>query len=199
MTPVGFDERRARQLLWVAGAVIGLGVYAVVLRGADQPADPVIEPPKVTRSDVPPPGDPARVPLDGFDEIAVAVRPTDGRDVLAWCLLAARTAEQRARGLMEVTDLQGYSGMAFLYDTDVSNGFYMRNTPTPLSIAWIDAAGSLVSTADMAPCADRDGCPTYEPSGSYRTAIEVFQGGLAALGITEGAAVTVGGSCAPRG
>ena len=30
---------------------------------------------------------------------------------------------------MEVTDLQGYSGMVFVYDEDVANGFYMRNTP----------------------------------------------------------------------
>ena len=99
---------------------------------------------------------------------------------------------------MEVTDLRGYSGMAFLYDEDSTGGFYMRNTPTPLSIAWIDAAGGLVSTADMAPCEDREGCPTYPPAGPYRTAIEVFQGGLDDLGITSGATVTVGGACAPR-
>ena len=66
---------------------------------------------------------------------------------------------------MEVTDLQGYSGMAFVYDEDVQNAFHMRNTPTPLSIAWIAADGSVVSTADMEPCEDRDGCPTYPPVG----------------------------------
>jgi uncharacterized membrane protein (UPF0127 family) len=197
---VSFDERRARQLLWVAGAVAALGVYAFVLRGADQPADPYIAPPGATTTlpDVEPPGDPARVPLDGFDEIAVTVAPAGGGDLWSWCLLAALRSEQRARGLMEVTDLQGYSGMAFVYDSDVTNGFYMRNTPTPLSIAWIDSAGAVVSTADMAPCEDKDGCPTYQAAGPYRTAIEVFQGGLDDLGIVEGATVTVGGACAPR-
>ena len=44
----------------------------------------------------------------------------------------------------------------------------------------------------MAPCEDRDGCPTYQAAGPYRTAIEVFQGDLDDLGITEGATVTVG-------
>jgi uncharacterized membrane protein (UPF0127 family) len=200
MTLVMFDERRARQLLWVACAVIGLGLYAFVLRGADQPEDPYIQPAasSTTLPDVAPPGDPSRVPLDGFDEVAVSVQPAGGGGFLSWCLLAARSAEQRSRGLMQVTDLQGYSGMAFLYDTDVSNTFYMRNTPTPLSIAWIDAAGAVVSMADMAPCDDRDDCPRYEPAGPYRSAIEVFQGGLPDLGVTPGARVLVGGSCAPR-
>jgi uncharacterized membrane protein (UPF0127 family) len=200
MTPVTFDERRARQVLWVAFVVIGLGVYSFVLRGADQPEDPYIRPPasSTTLPGVAPPGDPARVPIDGFDEVAISVQPAAGGELLSWCLLAARAAEQRARGLMTVTDLQGYSGMAFLYDADVTNGFYMRNTPTPLSIAWIDAMGAIVSTADMAPCEDRDGCPTYQAAGPYRTAIEVFQGGLDDLGIVPGATVTVGGPCAAR-
>lgn len=200
MTAVRFDERRARQVLWMACATAGVGLFAFVLRGADQPADPFIEPPATTTSlpDVAPPGDPARVPLEGFDEVAVVVDPVDGGDLLAWCLLLAQEAEQRQRGLMEVTDLQGYDGMAFRYDTDVTNGFYMRNTPSPLSIAWIDAAGGVVSTADMAPCEDRDGCPSYLAAGPYRTAIEVFQGRLDDLGIAPGATVLVGGSCAPR-
>ena len=71
MGAVSFDERRARHLLWVAGAMIGLGIYAFVLRGADQPADPSIQPAGATTVPVvTPPGDPARVPLEGFDEVA---------------------------------------------------------------------------------------------------------------------------------
>lgn len=199
MAPVSFDERHLRWLLWAALAVAALGVWAFVLRGADQPADPYLAPKVAALPEgVAPPGDPARVPLDGFDEIAITVTPAGGGQLLAWCLLAAFTPAQRARGLMTVTDLQGYSGMAFVYEQDVTSAFYMRNTPTPLSIAWIDAAGGVVSTADMAPCEDRQGCPTYPPAGSYRTAIEVFQGQLADLGITPGATVTVGGACAAR-
>lgn len=197
-----------RALLWVAVALAGFGIWAFFLRGADEPADPAlgapVDPalglgtaPADTGTSVPPPGEQARVLLAAFSEVAITVDPPGEGGLLAWCLLAAITAEQRSRGLMEVTDLQGYSGMAFLYDEPVENAFYMRNTPMPLSIAWIDGDGALVSTADMVPCEDREGCPTYPPAGPYRTAIEVPQGRLGHLGITEGAIVTVDGACAP--
>jgi uncharacterized membrane protein (UPF0127 family) len=208
---VDLTLRQMRALLWVAVALIGFGIWAFFLRGADEPADPVLGAPVdpalglgTASTDPgdpgpspPTPGDPERVLLPGFSEVAITVDPPGEGGLLAWCLLAAITAEQRSRGLMEVTDLQGYPGMAFLYDEPVENAFYMRNTPMPLSIAWIDGDGTLVSTADMVPCEDREGCPTYPPGGPYRTAIEVPQGRLGDLGITEGAIVTVGGACAP--
>ena len=234
MAPVSFQERHIRLFLALALVVVGLGVYAFVLKGADQPADPYLDTGAATSSTTttaadggpgatdaaepgaegdgtddstvggPPeggdlPGNPDRVPLEGFGEVAVAVQPEGVDGWLRWCLLAARDAAERGRGLMEVTDLQGYSGMAFLYDDDATGGFYMRNTPTPLSIAWIGAAGEVVTILDMEPCEDRDGCPTYHPTGPYRTAIEVFRGDLEGLGITPGATVAVGGSCAPLG
>ncbi|MGK2947935.1 MAG: DUF192 domain-containing protein [Acidimicrobiales bacterium] len=198
------DEGRLRLLLIVAVALVGAGLWAFVLRGADGPADPELgtevgqSPPTTSATGAGPPGDPDRVLLEGFTEIAITVDPGDA-DLLSWCLLAAIEAAQRSRGLMEVTDLQGYSGMAFLYEEDTATSFYMRNTPTPLSIAYIAADGSVVSTTDMEPCEDREGCPTYPPAGPFRTAIEVFQGDLPALGITDDATVTVGGACAPIG
>ena len=64
--------------------------------------------------------------------MAIAVTDAEGK-VVGWCLLLADTPERRQRGLMEVTDLQGYPGMLFTWTEDSSNSFYMRNTPTPLS------------------------------------------------------------------
>jgi len=196
---VTLDDRGLRRLLLVAAAVIGLGLYAFVLRGADQPADPELGPAAdASLGDIVPPGDPNRVPLGDFAELAIAVRPADGGDPLLWCLLAALDAQHRARGLMEVTDLQGYSGMIFVYPEDSTGSYYMRNVPRPLSIAWIDAEGGIVSTTDMPPCEDREGCPTYPAAGPYRYAVETFEGGLEGLGITEGATVSLAGACAPR-
>jgi uncharacterized membrane protein (UPF0127 family)/predicted outer membrane lipoprotein len=171
------EERLARWLLGLSIAVAFAGVAALLLRSPDDDAP--------TAAD----------PLSDFGHVAVRVQPEDGTGSLLWCLLAAVSADQRSRGLMEVTDLGRFEGMAFVYDEDVDHGFYMRNTPTPLSIAWISAAGEVVSTADMAPCGDREGCPVYPPGGRYRYAVEVFQGRLDDLGITEGATVLVGGPC----
>jgi len=147
-----------------------------------------------------PPGEVQRMLLDGFGEVAIAITDSDG-EVEGWCVLLADTVERRQRGLMEVEDLQGYPGMLFVWDVDTSSSFYMRNTPTPLSIAWFDDDGRYVSEADMEPCGDREDCPLYspEPSGaSYRFALEVPQGQLPALGVGEGSVLRVGGDCAPR-
>ncbi len=151
-----------------------------------------------------PPGPADRVPLEEFDvddlsfgEVAMAITGSDG-EVTGWCVLVAATSEQRQRGLMEVTDLGGYTGMLFVWDADSSSSFYMRNTPTPLSIAWFTAGGDLVSTAAMDPCADETDCPTYPAVGRYRFALEVPQGELGAMGVADGSTLAVGGECAPR-
>ena len=92
-------------------------------------------------------------------------------------------------------DLSGYDAMVFRFDVDGTGGFYMRNVPVGLSIAWFTAEGRFVSSTDMAPCPDREGCPTYVPAGPYRIAVEVLEGGLGRLGIGEGSVLTVGGAC----
>jgi uncharacterized protein len=145
-----------------------------------------------------PPGDPGRTPLDGFGEVAIGVRQPDG-SVSGWCVLLAMTMAQRQQGLMRVEDLGGYSGMLFVFDQDSQASFYMANTPMPLSIAWFDAEGELVSTTDMDPCLDPNAnCPTFPADGPYRFALEVPQGGLGDLGIGPGSRLSVGGSCADR-
>lgn len=146
------------------------------------------------------PGPADRERLEGFGEVAIAVRAPDG-SVLGWCVLAAEDDEQRGRGLMEVSDLGGYAGMLFVFDQDATSQFFMRNTVMPLSIAWFDAAGELVATEDMEPCPDSvANCPLYpeEPPDPYRFALEVPQGELATLGVEEGSVLRVGGDCAAR-
>jgi uncharacterized membrane protein (UPF0127 family) len=148
-----------------------------------------------------PPGLAEREPLEGgFGEVAIAITAPDG-EVLGWCVLVADDDELRARGLMEVTDLQGYAGMLFVWNEDSTSQFYMRDTVMPLSIAWFDAAGELVATEDMEPCPDTVAdCPLYpdEPPDPYRFALEVPQGDLPSLGIEEGSRLRVGGDCAAR-
>jgi uncharacterized protein len=136
--------------------------------------------------------------LDGFEEVTVTVTAPDGT-TREWCLLLAATPEARERGLMFVTDptLGGYDGMLFQFDEDGSGGFWMKDTRLPLSIAYVAADGTIVSTADMAPCPDgTERCPGYPPSGPYRYAVEVVQGRLDDLGLEGDARLEVGGrSC----
>ena len=142
------------------------------------------------------PGPADRTGLPDVGEAAASITAADGT-VTGCCLLVAATDEQRQRGLMEVTDLGGYQGMVFVWDADTSGGFWMRNTPTPLSIAWFDADGDFVSSADMEPCsATAPDCPVYPPGGSYRFAVEVFQGDLERLGVGPGSRLALGGDCA---
>jgi uncharacterized membrane protein (UPF0127 family) len=125
-----------------------------------------------------------RVTIPGFDEVAVEVTDQAG-DVLEWCLLLAAAAEQYTQGLMRVTDLGDYAGMLFDFPAgERDGGFWMRDTALPLSIAYLDADGGIVSTADMDPCLDQgDDCPSYPPEGPYEDTVEVVQGGLEALGL----------------
>lgn len=147
-----------------------------------------------------PPGEADRGELGNFGEVAIAITDADG-EVVGWCVLLADSPELRQRGLMEVEDLEGYSGMLFVWDTDATSQFYMRNTPMPLSIAWFAADGELVAEADMEPCGDEEGCPLYPADGAldpYRFALEVPQGELEPLGVEEGSTLRIGGDCVDR-
>jgi len=83
-----------------------------------------------------------------------------------------------------------------VYDEDSQGSFWMRNTILPLSIAYVDADGEVVSTADMEPCpAGTTDCPTYPPGGPYRMALEVPQGQLPDLGVASGSRLALGADC----
>jgi len=188
-------DRRLRRLKLAAYLVVGLGLAAFVVQGANSPADPSF----VGEGDEGGRAEDGPDALSDFGAVAITVAAPGG-GVLEWCLLLAATEAERQRGLMEVTDpaLGGYDGMLFRYDQEVSVPFYMRNTPMPLTIAYIEGSGRIVSSTDMAPCPDAEGCPTYPPAGPYRWALEVPQGGLGRLGLAGDAVFTdTGGTCAP--
>ena len=140
-----------------------------------------------------------RTPLRGFGEVAVTIVSGDGK-VCHECLMSAFSAAQRERGLMEVEDptLGGYDGMLFEFPTEVRGSFWMRRTPLPLSIAYFDEDGRLVSTADMAPCGDSSDCPTYPAKDQFAYALEVPQGMLEELGVIGDARLTIDARACPK-
>ena len=103
---------------------------------------------------------------EGFEQVAATVTAADGT-VCELCLWLAETGDQRALGLMYVTDLGGPDGMIFRYDSPTTSAFWMKNTVMPLSIAFFDQGGAYLDAFDMAPCT-ADPCPTYPDAGQLR-------------------------------
>ena len=97
----------------------------------------------------------------------------------------AATTPQRERGLMGRTQLAENGGMLFVFDYAGRHCFWMRNTPLPLSIAFIDDAGRITNLADMQPHTETLHCPT----SAMRYALEVPQGGFHQRRIVPGAMV----------
>lgn len=84
----------------------------------------------------------------------------------------AKTNEDRMKGYMERKNIPEGTGMLFVFENDQVLSFWMKNTPTPLSIAYIDSKGTIKDIFDMKPyCLD-----SIMSSVSVRYALEVPQG-----------------------
>lgn len=92
----------------------------------------------------------------------------------------AATPGARGRGLMGRTHLAADGGMLFVFEQPGRHCLWMRDTPLPLSIAFIDSTGRIASLADMQPRTETLHCP----SADVRYALEVRQGEFRRRGIT---------------
>lgn len=178
-------SRHRAAVVGAVGVLAALTVIGFLALGGNEPADPELEGPPAAEG---------RRPLSGFGEVAFTVEGQGG-STSEGCALVADSDAARAQGLMGQRDLRGYDAMVFRNPAPVTNGFYMRNVPMPLTVAWFDADGAYVGAADMAPCPDVEGCPTYPPPAAYTTAVEVLGGGAGRLGIGPGARLRLGGPC----
>jgi uncharacterized membrane protein (UPF0127 family) len=101
----------------------------------------------------------------------------------------------REQGLMGVTHLAADRGMAFVWDAPTDGTFWMKDTVIPLSIAFVDDTGRVVTISEMTPC-QADPCPTYAASAPYRTAVEANAGWFADNGVEVGDRMSLeGGYC----
>ncbi|MES0882266.1 DUF192 domain-containing protein [Roseibium sp. SCP14] len=85
----------------------------------------------------------------------------------------AATDIERARGLMFREEMAADHGMLFIFEGEGERFFWMKNTPLPLDIIYIDNAGHIVSiAADTTPFSE-----TVIPSGKpARFVLEVNAG-----------------------
>ena len=95
----------------------------------------------------------------------------------------ANTFETRARGLMYRESLEPNQGMLFVFPLLERHCMWMKNTPLPLSVAFIDESGQVVSISEMAPHTEDSHCAA-RPA---RFALEMSKGWFAGKGIRAGA------------
>ena len=94
----------------------------------------------------------------------------------------ASTQEERNFGFMERKNIPDGTGMIFVFEQDQILSFWMKNTPHPLSIAYIDSKGKIRDIFDMTPYS----LSSIVSTVSVRYALEVPQGWYEKNGIKEG-------------
>lgn len=94
----------------------------------------------------------------------------------------AKTPKEREFGFMERKKIPNGTGMIFIFEQDQILSFWMKNTPHPLSIAYIDSNGKIRNLYDMTPFS----LSPIVSTGSVRYALEVPQGWFEQEGIQIG-------------
>jgi len=98
----------------------------------------------------------------------------------------AATIEQRMKGLMFREKLGADDGMLFVFDEPGYHAMWMKNTPLPLSVAFVDGAGAILNILDMEPHT----LDQHAAAGPAVYAIETNKGWFAKRRIKAGDKVT---------
>ncbi len=98
----------------------------------------------------------------------------------------ADTPASRTQGLMGRPTLPNNHGMLFVFDRPEPQCFWMKNTPLPLTIAFIADDGRIVNFADMQPFSEQPHCS----ASPVRFALEMEQGWFKRRGLLAGDILT---------
>lgn len=94
----------------------------------------------------------------------------------------ADTPESRQKGYMGREVIPDGTGMLFVFEKSQMLSFWMKNTPHPLSIAFIDSKGKIKNIYDMTPFSEAN----WSSTDFVQYALEVPQGWFKKVGITVG-------------
>jgi uncharacterized protein len=174
-------------------AVACLGFLLAACGGDDESAGPTTTvadpgPPATTEAETETAAPPTTTAEEPEGPV-VLIRTERGEEVSV-AVEVADTQEEREVGLMHRESLPEDAGMIFLFEEEITGGFWMKNTLIPLSIAFAGADGEILRILDMEPC-EADPCEIYDPGVAYASALEVKQGAFASWGVEEGDLLTL--------
>jgi uncharacterized membrane protein (UPF0127 family) len=172
----------------LVGALVA---FLSVACAADEPTQTAEPSPKPSQAAAPA-GSPMPTPTFGFATVLI---DTDEGSVIIDAE-KAETPEQHQLGYMFRETVGPDEGMVFLFNEERAGGFWMKNVVVPLSIAFFDQEGYIVSILDMEPC-EADPCEIYDPlydqerATTYWGALEVKQGQFEEWGVQVGDRIKV--------
>ena len=123
---------------------------------------------------------------DALEKKDLTITRPDGTAIIIRAELA-RTQKEQMKGYMERTRIPEGTGMLFIFERDQILSFWMKNTPTALSIAYIDSRGTIREIYDMTPLS----LASVTSNMSLRYALEVPQGWFQKNNIAAGAVISL--------
>lgn len=116
-----------------------------------------------------------------LEKRTLKILKSDGTEISVLAEIAVKP-EDRNRGFMERKNIPQGTGMLFVFENDQILNFWMKNTPTPLSIAYISKDGKIKDILDMQPFSLAD----VSSSSYVRYALEVPQEWFRKNGVSAG-------------
>jgi hypothetical protein len=126
----------------------------------------------------------SEAPVDASVRWVVTFHTLSGETRTA-SLAVADTQRARERGLMGRRTLPPDGGEVFVFPDTTDDGFWMKNTPIPLSIAFWGEDGRVVDILQMTPCT-LGSCPLYRSREPYTHALEMNAGWFSDHGVRIG-------------
>jgi hypothetical protein len=111
-------------------------------------------------------------------------------------VLVANTPDRRSRGMMYWSGLPADSGMIFIWEQtrERSGGFWNRNVPIDLDVAWLDRDGEILEFSIL--IAEDE--TTKRPQQEYVFVLEMPRGRFAEMGIGVGDRVLIPATLLPN-
>jgi uncharacterized protein len=120
-------------------------------------------------------------PVSGLPIVPLTVFA--GKEKIGFAVEVAASPQEQARGLMFRTELNDFAGMIFPYKSPQILGFWMKNTPLPLDIIFIDEDGRIINIAAQTTPYSLDSVYSDRPAMAV---LEIAGGRAAQLGIKPG-------------